>query len=345
MKKFTIKKMVASCVLSAIIVSSPLTATAHPGRIDSHGGHWDRKTGTYHYHRGGNSGNHTSSQNDEENGWVYYLGQWMYYEHGVPKSEWIESSDGVFYLDPETHNRAEGWKKMSYGLDNPSGGWYFFNTDGKIVRNGWKYINEKWYHFNTNGCMETGWIKEENRYYYCNSYGSMLIGWCFIDGYWYYFFSNGIMAANGWYVIDGKWYYFYRDGKMASDTKIGRYYVGADGALVDTLKLPRAKYDPKSQRKKKDTIITDPIHSTTNNQDLGRTSTGSTDSTYVELLEYAKKNLQEAQTKLNNIKSQKIVLLYTENGWIRTYDHDAADAAQKEVDYWQNKVDEYEAML
>ena len=25
---------------------------SHPGRLDSNGGHWNRKTGTYHYHRG-----------------------------------------------------------------------------------------------------------------------------------------------------------------------------------------------------------------------------------------------------------------------------------------------------
>lgn len=24
---------------------------SHPGRLDSSGGHWNRKTGTYHYHR------------------------------------------------------------------------------------------------------------------------------------------------------------------------------------------------------------------------------------------------------------------------------------------------------
>lgn len=24
---------------------------SHPGRLDSNGGHWNRKTGTYHYHR------------------------------------------------------------------------------------------------------------------------------------------------------------------------------------------------------------------------------------------------------------------------------------------------------
>jgi hypothetical protein len=40
-----------------------LVATAHPGGLDSKGGHTDRKTGIYHYHRGTNapSGNPTNA--------------------------------------------------------------------------------------------------------------------------------------------------------------------------------------------------------------------------------------------------------------------------------------------
>lgn len=40
------------CVLVAFL---PFSAFAHGGRTDANGGHWDRKTGTYHYHNGGHS--------------------------------------------------------------------------------------------------------------------------------------------------------------------------------------------------------------------------------------------------------------------------------------------------
>ncbi len=44
------------------MISLALTSFAHPGRTDSKGGHWNRKTGTYHYHNGGGSSSNSSSQ-------------------------------------------------------------------------------------------------------------------------------------------------------------------------------------------------------------------------------------------------------------------------------------------
>ena len=37
------------------------TSSAHPGRLDANGGHYNRKTGEYHYHRGPNAGQTRSS--------------------------------------------------------------------------------------------------------------------------------------------------------------------------------------------------------------------------------------------------------------------------------------------
>lgn len=40
--------------MKKILILSILISTyalSHPGRLDSSGGHWNRKTGTYHYHR------------------------------------------------------------------------------------------------------------------------------------------------------------------------------------------------------------------------------------------------------------------------------------------------------
>lgn len=38
-----------------ILVSLPLIVFAHPGRTDKNGGHYNRKTGEYHYHNSGYS--------------------------------------------------------------------------------------------------------------------------------------------------------------------------------------------------------------------------------------------------------------------------------------------------
>ena len=43
-------------ILSAVIVLAlALTASAHPGKLDKNGGHYDKETGEYHYHKGPNA--------------------------------------------------------------------------------------------------------------------------------------------------------------------------------------------------------------------------------------------------------------------------------------------------
>lgn len=46
-------------LILSILISS--YALSHPGRLDSSGGHWNRKTGTYHYHRATSSSYNSSS--------------------------------------------------------------------------------------------------------------------------------------------------------------------------------------------------------------------------------------------------------------------------------------------
>ena len=46
-------------------------------------------------------------------------------------------------------------------------------------------INNKWYHFDASGYMQTGWYKEGSYYYYLK--------------------SNGVMAVSEW-VENGKYY-------------------------------------------------------------------------------------------------------------------------------------------
>ena len=50
-----------ACTLALLIVVTLLSASAHSGRTDSNGGHWNRSTGTYHYHNGGS--NYTPAPN------------------------------------------------------------------------------------------------------------------------------------------------------------------------------------------------------------------------------------------------------------------------------------------
>ena len=50
------KKAFAIVICFMIVMT---TASAHPGRTDSNGGHWDHSTGEYHYHHGYPAHQHT----------------------------------------------------------------------------------------------------------------------------------------------------------------------------------------------------------------------------------------------------------------------------------------------
>ncbi|MPL66001.1 hypothetical protein SDC9_11669 [bioreactor metagenome] len=43
--------MKKSIALFALLVFAATALFSHSGGLDSNGGHWDRKSGTYHYHR------------------------------------------------------------------------------------------------------------------------------------------------------------------------------------------------------------------------------------------------------------------------------------------------------
>lgn len=69
----------------------------------------------------------------------------------------------------------EGW------MQNSDGTWSYSNNGG-LYKYTWLHLNgQKWYYFDGNGKMATGWFKD--------------------NGEWYYFYSDGSMASNT--TIDG----------------------------------------------------------------------------------------------------------------------------------------------
>lgn len=69
----------------------------------------------------------------------------------------------------------EGW------MQNSDGTWSYSNN-GSLYKYTWLHLNgQKWYYFDGNGKMATGWFKD--------------------NGEWYYFYSDGSMASNT--TIDG----------------------------------------------------------------------------------------------------------------------------------------------
>ena len=131
--------------------------------------------------------------------------------------------------------------------------WNFnLTSGGKIV--GWARLSytfegltkTKWYNFNSDGVMNSGWILDAGKWYHLSTahngfFGEMLEGWFFdnTDGKWYYLDGSGAMVV-GWQNIGGKWYYFTvnKDNKhpygslYVNTTTPDGYKVNADGVWI-----------------------------------------------------------------------------------------------------------------
>jgi len=117
---------------------------------------------------------------------------------------WVENEDGTWCYLKEDGSKATGWvQSISSKL------WYYMNADGIMVSNCWIKDNNKWYHFNENGAMQTGWT--------------------YIDKEWYYLESSGAMKT-GWINDRGTWYYCSESGEMLHNTFVNGYYLGDNGA-------------------------------------------------------------------------------------------------------------------
>ncbi len=115
-------------------------------------------------------------------------------------------------------------------------GWRYLTSDKKAVSNRFANIDGKWYNFDQNGIMQTGWynLPDSNVWYYFTSSGAAVIDdWQKVGNTWYYFDEAGYMVT-GWYEIEGTWYYFYDNGALKTGWLMRSskwYYLTDDGVM------------------------------------------------------------------------------------------------------------------
>lgn len=101
------------------------------------------------------------------------------------KSEWVESPSIYISSDKAAQFRENpdgGSGKWVQSAEN--GRWWYSNPDGTYPVNSWLQIGDKWYFFDAQGYMQTGWIQWEGREFYCSENGDMLTGCMTPDNYW-----------------------------------------------------------------------------------------------------------------------------------------------------------------
>lgn len=142
----------------------------------------------------------------------------------------IAQVEAVIEILPASGRESEGSSSESTTTDSSvligtwertdTGFWKFRLTTGRYAANRWGISDKRWYYFDAEGIMQTGWQYIGEVWYYLSTdadtktnaqtkEGAMMTGWYYdpIYGGWFYFGPNGAMAT-GNREIDGKPYYF-----------------------------------------------------------------------------------------------------------------------------------------
>ncbi len=112
------------------------------------------------------------------------------------------------------------------------GGKVYLTKKGELLKNGIYKINDKYYCFDKEGLMRTGWVKTAKGIRcFSNTNGAMLIGKKKVGNYIYFFNEKGYRTS-GWVTIGTKEYFFSASGKLQTNTLVDgkKYYVGKSGA-------------------------------------------------------------------------------------------------------------------
>ncbi len=110
---------------------------------------------------------------------------------------------------------------------------YYFGNDGKALRNTWKQFPNGKYRYYDNSCIyyrgynDFSEYEIDGKYYAFDSDGYMITGWKQNYGSWYYYKKDGSKANNEW--VDDT-YYVNEYGVMCTNQWVNDFtYVGNDG--------------------------------------------------------------------------------------------------------------------
>lgn len=158
-------------------------------------------------------------------------------EHKPPYNIFGQRFVGYIY-NPYVED-TKGETTMGWVHDNK--GWWYRNSDGSWPANKWQKIDGKWYRFNAEGYMCTGWLnlgtEKSPKWYWLDADGARRQGgWFEVNGKWYFFNNSGLMQTGWIHHKNGKgvwnWYYCDSTGAMVTGTKTVKAKFNSEGELV-----------------------------------------------------------------------------------------------------------------
>lgn len=178
--------------------------------------------------------NHNGVLQNEGQGWVQDRGNWYYMKRA--------EANGSLERKTGERSKLNGQKLLASSWELINGKYYAFDTDGKMLT-GWQEfcgldengkeqssVESRWYYMTGNGdCVLNSWVQmADGTWYLTNASGEMVTGWAVRGGKTYYL--NELNANGNGTVISGRPY-----GVMATGTVYIKGYkctFDASGALV-----------------------------------------------------------------------------------------------------------------
>lgn len=194
---------------------------------------------------------------------------WYYFDHNGKSitSDWLKANDKWYYFDESGHmvtgkvtidgatyymgdehdgTMKTGWIKLEENASNPDAteGWYYFNSNGKMVETQYdKKIGDAYYTF-IDGKMQTGWVEmpkaNETSVTAADTEASSdsASDARTIADYQYYGAAGDGKRASGWHTIEGidglhdmdeNYTFFFRGGKAFHSSSKGNELFTVNG--------------------------------------------------------------------------------------------------------------------
>ncbi len=153
---------------------------------------------------------------------------------GIPDAEATKEPQPSKILPEAAESETARAATAAGQWKSENGKLWYRNADGSYTRSDFQKIDGKWFYFDKDGWLLTGWQKIGGRWYYFNKTGAagtkgyLLTGWQTIDGKLYYLKQSGDKGVigrmfTGWQTINKQTFYFDSSGAMLTGLqKIGK---------------------------------------------------------------------------------------------------------------------------